>query len=85
MALVFAVMHLYDIYFLLLLLFISFFIPKKSSFDKSTELSTIPGCPNRMCLLNRGNTEWSNCSKILCLMFVHVCFVSYKFVSGLIL
>ena len=62
-----------------------FFIPKKSSFDKSTELSTIPGCPNRMCLLNRGDTEGSNCSKILCLMFVHVCFVSYKSVSGLIL
>ena len=46
----------------------------KSGIDKSTEWSTIPACPSRMCFFfffNRGNTEGTNSSKILCLMFVY--------------
>ena len=35
-------------------------------------------------LKTRGNTEETNSCKNLCLMFVHVCFILYKFVSGLI-
>ena len=48
------------------------------------ELSTIPACPRLMCFFNRGNTERTNSSKILCLMFCK-CFVICKVVSGLIL
>ena len=85
MALVFVVMHLYDILYFLLLLSISFYIFLKSGIDKSIEGSMILVCPSLMCFFNRGNTEGTNSLKILCLMFVHVCFVLYKFVSGLIL
>ena len=39
----------------------------------------IPACPSFVCFFNRGNTEGTNSSKILCLMFdffvVVVCFV----------
>ena len=35
--------------------------------------------------LNKGNTEGTKSSKILCLMLVYVCFALCKFVSGLIL
>ena len=53
--------------------FSSFFMYflKKSDIDKSTEWSTIAACPSRMCFFNRGNTEGTNSSKILCLMFVY--------------
>ena len=34
----------------------------------------IPVCPSLMCFFNRGNTEGTNSSKILCLMFVCVFF-----------
>ena len=75
MTLVFAVMHLYDIldFFFLLLLsipFLYFFF--KSGIDKSTEWSTIPACPSPMCFFNRGDTEGTNSSKNLYLMFVYV-------------
>ena len=35
----------------------------------------IPACSSLLCFFNRGNTEGNNSSKILCLMFVYVCFV----------
>ena len=78
MTLVFAVMHLYNILELFLLLlsipFLYFF--KKSDIDKSTEWSTIPTCPSLMCFfLYRGDTKGTNSSKILCSMFVYVCFM----------
>ena len=60
---------------LLLLLSISFFYTfLKSGIDKSTEWATIPACPSRMCFFNRGDTEGTNSSKILCPMFVYVSF-----------
>ena len=78
MTLVFAVMHLYNIleFFLLLLSipFLYFFL--KSGIDKSTEWSTIPACPSLMCFLNRGDTEGTNSSKILYLMFVYDFYVN---------
>ena len=76
MALVFAVMHLYNILIFLLLLSIPFFLILffKSGIDKSTEWSTIPACPSLMCFFNRGDTEGTNSSKILCPMFVYVLF-----------
>ena len=77
MALVFAVMHLYNILeFFLLLLSIPFFtlFKKKSGIDKSTEWSTIPACPSLMCFFNRGDTKGTNSLKILCPMFVYVLF-----------
>ena len=55
----------------------------KSGIDKSTEWSTIPACPSLTCFFNRGNTEGTKSSKKFGLM--SVCFVLYKFVSGLIL
>ena len=59
---------------------------KKPGIAKSTEWSTITVCPSLMCFFffNRGNTEGTNSSKILCLMFC-VYFVICKVVSGLIL
>ena len=76
MTLVFAVMHLYNIleFFLLLLSIAFFYTFLKSGIDKSTEWSTIPACPSRMCFFNRGNTEGTNSWKILCLMFAYVLF-----------
>ena len=75
MTLVFAVMHLYNILeFFLLLLSIPFYTFLKSGIDKSTEWSTIPACPSLMCFFNRGDTEETNSSKILCPMFVYVLF-----------
>ena len=47
---------------------------KKNGIDKSTEWSTIPACPSLMCSFNRGDTEGTNSSKILCPMFVCVLF-----------
>ena len=46
----------------------------KSGIDKLMEWSTIPACPNLMCFFNRGDTEGTNSSKILCPMFVYVLF-----------
>ena len=72
MTLVFAVMHLYNI--------LEFFIASVHSFFilfvnlVSTEWSTIPACPILMCFFNRGDTEGTNSSKILCLMIVYVLF-----------
>ena len=42
----------------------------------------IPAYPSLMCFFNRGDTEGTNSSNILCSMFVYVL---CKFVSGLIL
>ena len=85
MTLVFAVMHLYNIleffYCFCLFLFYTFL---KSGIDKSTEWSTIPACPSLMCFFNRGGTEGTNSSKILCSMFVHVLFY-VNLCTGLIL
>ena len=75
MTLVLAVTHLYNLkkmYFFCLFLFYTFFL--KSGIDKSTEWPTIPACPSLMCFFNRGDTEGTNSSKILCLMFVYVVF-----------
>ena len=76
MTLVFAIIHLYDIFYFLLLLSIPFlyFFFFKSGIDKSTEWSTIPACPSLTCFFNRGGTEGNNSSKILCPMFVYVWF-----------
>ena len=76
MTLVFAVMHLYNISEFLLLLSVPFLkiLFKKSGIDKSTEWSTIPACPSLMCFFNRGDTEGTDSSKILCSMFVYVLF-----------
>ena len=54
----------------------SFFLNifKKSGIDKSTEWSTIPACPSLMCFFNRGDTEGTDSSKILCPMFMYVLF-----------
>ena len=35
---------------------------------------TIPACPSLMCFFNRGDTEGTNSSKILCPMFVYESF-----------
>ena len=52
-----------------------FFIPfLKSGIDKSTEWSTIPACPSLMWFFNRGDTEGTISSKILCSMFAYVLF-----------
>ena len=51
-----------------------FILKKKSGIDKSTEWSTIPACPSLMCFFNRGYTEGTISSKILCSMFVYVLF-----------
>ena len=44
--------------------------------DKSTEWPTIPACPSLMCVFfsNKGDTEGTNSSKILCSMFVYAMF-----------
>ena len=73
MALVFAVMHLYTIFHFFLFIS-SFYTFLKSGIDKSTEWSTMPACPSLMCFFNRGDTEGTNSSKILCPMFVYVLF-----------
>ena len=75
MTLVFAIMHLYNtfIFFYCFCPF-RFYTFSKSGIDKSTEWSTIPACPSLMCFFNRGDTEGTNSSKILCSMFVFVLF-----------
>ena len=75
MTLVFAVMHLHNIlecFIASVHFFLYTFL--KSGIDKSTEWSTIPACPSFMCFFNRGDTEGTNSSKLLCPMFVYVLF-----------
>ena len=75
MTLVFAAMHLYNIFEFFIASVHSFLILfLKSGIDKSTEWSTIPACPSLMCFFNRGDAEGTNSSKILCPMFVYVLF-----------
>ena len=75
MTLVFAVMHLYNILEFFIAPVHSFLILfLKSGIDKSTEWSTIPVCPSLMCFFNRGGTQGTNSSKVLCSMFVYVLF-----------
>ena len=75
MTLVFAVMHLYNILeFFIASVHSLFILFLKSGIDKSTLWSTIPACPSLMCFFNRGDTEGTNSSKVLCLMFVYVLF-----------
>ena len=75
MTLGFAVMHLYNISEFFIASVHSFFYTfLKSGIDKSTEWSTITACPSLMCFFNRGDTEGTNSSKVLCLMFVYVLF-----------
>ena len=64
MALVFAVMHLYNTLFVCIASVYFFFILflKKSGID---EWSTIPACPSLMCFFNGGNTVGTNSSKML--------------------
>ena len=50
----------------------------------SAAYEKVPACPSLMCFFTRGNTEGTNSSKILCLMFEYF-FVLCEFVSGLIL
>ena len=75
MTLVFAIMHLYNIfkknYCFCPFLFYPFL---KSGIDKLTEWSMIPACPSFMCFFNRGDTKGTNFSKILCPMLVYVLF-----------
>ena len=78
MTLVFAVMHVYNIFLFSIAsvhsfsssssFFLNTFL--KSGIEKSTEWSTIPACPSLMCFFNRGDTEGTNSSKILCSLFV---------------
>ena len=77
MTLVFAVMHLYKILEFFIASVHSFFfytLKKKSGIDKSTEWSMIPACPSLICFFNRGDTEGTKSSKILCPIFVYVLF-----------
>ena len=76
MTLVLAVMHLFNFLHFFIASVQSFFytLKRKSGIDKSTEWSTIPACPSLMCFFNRGDTEGTNSSKILCLLFVYVLF-----------
>ena len=48
------------------------------------ECSTIPACPSHMYFFNRGDTEGTHSSKILCSMFVYVLFY-VNLSTGLIL
>ena len=72
MTLVFAVMHLYNIFYCLCAFFFYTFL--KSGIDKSTEWSTIPACPSLTCFFYSSDTEGTNSLKILCSMFVYVLF-----------
>ena len=78
MTLVFAVMHLYNT--------LDFFIASVHSFFilflnlvliNQRNGPRIPVCPSLMCFFNRGDTEGTNSSKLLCPMFVYVlCYVN---------
>ena len=78
MALIFAVMHLYDILNFLLLLSIPFYISQKSGIDKLTEWSTIPACSSLMCCCCFFSTGAIPKGLILqknCLTFVYTGFI----------
>ena len=84
MTLVFAIMHLYNIFKFFTASVHSFFILfLKSGIDKSTEWSTIPECPSLMCFLT-GVIPKGLFLRNFCI-YVCACFVLRKFVSGLIL
>ncbi len=68
----------------LLLLSIPFLRFFKICIDKLTEWSTIPACTSLTCFINRGDTDGTNSSKILCSMFVYVLFY-INLCTGLIL
>ena len=72
MALVFDIMHLFNICYRFCPFLSYTFL--KSGIDKSAEWSTIPACSSLMCFFNRGDTEGTNSSKILCPMFAYVVF-----------
>ena len=72
MTLVFAVMHLYKKKILLSILFFYTFL--KSGIDGSTEWSTIPACPSLVLFFNRGDTEGTGSTEVLCSMFVYALF-----------
>ena len=75
LALVFAVMHLYNIFkFFIASVHFFFYTFLKSGIDKLVKWSMIPACPSLMCFFNRGNTEGTNTLKILCLMFLYFLF-----------
>ena len=46
----------------------------KSGIDELTEWSMITVCHSLMCFFNRGDTEETNSSKIVCPMFVYFLF-----------
>ena len=80
MTLVFAVIHLYNIFKFFIASIDSFFYSfLKSGIDKSTEWSTIPACPSLMCFFNKGDTEGAYSLKLLCsrvgyvLFYVNLC------------
>ena len=85
MTLVFSIMHLYNIF-----LFFYCFCPflfytfLKSGIDKSMDWSTVPTCPSLRCFFNRGGTDGTNSSNILCSMFMYVLFY-VNLCTGLIL
>ena len=84
MTLVFAIMHLYNIFKFFIASVHSFFYTfLKSYIDKSTEWSMIPACPSLMCFLT-GVILKGQILRKFC-VDVCVCFVLCKFVSGLIL
>ena len=63
MALVFAIMHLYNVLFTIIVS-VHAFSYFSLMFINWTEWSTIPLCPSLMCSLKRGNMEGTNSSKI---------------------
>ena len=81
MAVVFAVMHLCNT-LKKTYCFCPFLFSTEICIDKSTEWSMIPACSSLMCFFNKGDTEGTNFSKKICLMFLYVL---CNFVSGLIL
>ena len=75
MTLVFAVMHLCNIFNFFIASVHSFFYTfLKSGICKVMEWSMIQACPCVMCFFNRGGTEGTTSLKILCLMLVYVLF-----------
>ena len=88
MALVFAVMYLYNIFYNFVVAYVhSFFNTfSTSGIDKSSEWSTIPAIPaypSLVCFFNRSDTEGTNSLKKF-VFDICVCFVLCKFLSGLI-
>ena len=84
MTLVFAIMHLYNIFKFFIASVHSFFYTfLKSGIDKSTEWSTIPACPSLMRFLTGVILKGLILRKFV--FDVCVCFVLCKFVSELIL